>query len=210
MGDQGPFGGAGGSRCVDDHGGVFRVNGRHPFIHTMGMGLQIRNPLIPEFIKKDDFRMGEAPQPFGVPDHHLFQGGFRKNLKDLIQLLFVLEEEDSGLRMVKDVVDALGCGGGIDPAGDTADGHGAQVAKQPFRAIVPQNGNEIARLCPQGEHPCSRFPDPLPILPPGDAVPDAILFAPQSFPFFLVFNLLKEEGGKGGRRTSHYHVLLFL
>jgi len=68
------------------------------------------------------------------------------NGQDLGQLLLILHHQDVGAAVGEHVLARLRRVGGIDPCGQTASEHAAQVREEPFRAVKADDADAVTRL----------------------------------------------------------------
>jgi hypothetical protein len=92
----------------------------------------------------------------------------------LVHLLLVLGDDDPDLRVAEDVDDLLADAGRVDPDHRRADGLGGELADQPLRAVVAEDGDDVAGADPELGEPVGEVADPRAVAGPGDRLPDAV------------------------------------
>ncbi len=210
VGDHGPLGTARGAGGIDDHGHVIGLDFRQAPLDAIGILLQIGPGASEEFVEKNDAFPGKTPESLGVPNDDFLDLEFGQDLQDLVHLFLVFDKQDLGFRVAHHVGHLVRSGGGIDPHRDAADGHVPQIAEEPFRTVLTQDGDLVAPFDPQRNQAGRHDADHLPVFFPGDAFPDAEILVAQGHPVLMAGHLAEKKAWKTAVLCGHYQRLLFL
>jgi hypothetical protein len=165
---------------VDQDGQVIMLRDLHHLVVGARVLPVVARAQLEQRGQRQHLVIAEIVQSFHVVDDDLHQFGTAPaDLKDLVQLLLVLREEEARPAVVHDVLDLAGRVCRVDAVGDAADGQGAEVRVQPLRAVVGQDRDDVARPQAEGDQPEPEVPGPLAVLAPADGAPDPELLLPH-------------------------------
>ena len=210
VGKHGALGRPGRAGGVDDHRRVLRLHALAPLRRRTWMRLGEGHSLLEEIVEKNYSLVGKPPQSLRVPYHHPLDPRLAQDRQHLVELLLVFEENQPRFRVVEQVVDLLGGGGGIDAAGHAARGLDAEMAVQPLRPVLTEHRHVLLGAEPESQESRRHPVDLVSILAPGHTVPNAIRLVTQREPIAAFRNALGEQGRESRRLRLGHHHLLFL
>jgi hypothetical protein len=172
-----------GARGVDQRAPAVGIQGAEPVLDLCG--LQCRGRLATagdEGLPGAESRIGVQVEAARLDDDDAPQMGQRlRRGQQLVRLLLVLDHRHRRPAMVEHVGHIRRRMRGVNPGRQQAQGLGAQIGKQPFRAVVGEDGNTVAGLQALGPQrlgdahhlvqvglPGERPPEPAPFFAQGD------------------------------------------
>ena len=172
--EDGALGRAGGARRVDEDravGGLNRIDEFVPAARTLRL---LRLAERQQLGVAHDQRLAKMLQAGHVVDDDALELRHpRAALEHLVELLFVLDEQEARAAVVDDVFDLLARRGGIEPDRDRAEPDDAHVGPEPFGNRLGEDRGDLARLQSQLGKSQPDPPRALAIVAPRDLLPEA-------------------------------------
>ena len=126
----------------------------------------------------DHHGIGKAAQPLHVEDDDALQRRhLLAHLQHLVELLFVLDEDDARAAVAEHVGYLLGRVGGVDANRDAARGDDGEVGVEPLGAVLGQDAGPVRRRDALLDERQRNLPDLRAVFAPADGAPQAPLLA---------------------------------
>src|SRR2546428_2426871 len=173
----------------------------------------ISQKVFPCFRKSEeaDPLVAEPPEALRVPDHDPRDPGLRDDREHLVELLRVLHEHDPRLGVIQEIPDLLRARRRIDTARRTPDRLDPEVAIEPLRPVLGEDGDVLLVPESEGQQRGRDTAHFVAILAPRYAAPDTVLLEADREPVALLLGLLREERRHAPLGTpdrgAHHHLL---
>src|SRR5262249_5587972 len=139
-----------------------------------GIGLVVGAAERQERVERQHLRVAEGRQAFDVEDNYLPDvRAALAHLKVLVELLVVVDEQETRAAVVEDILDLVGHIVVIDAVRDAASTHDSHIGVEPCRLGLGKDGDDLARLQPEADEAEPRRFGGLAVIAPRRGAPDA-------------------------------------